>query len=74
MWIPKGYIAHIGEYPVMAQYLIYDEYNGEIIWTNDTNKAFVFSTKERLVEICKRFNIKDYHIRIVIMTDMGYNA
>jgi hypothetical protein len=70
MWQVKGYIVHIGHYPDTAKYLIYDDYEQDIRWTSVSNDAWVFQTKDYCEFICDKFGIKEYSIRVVVITDM----
>jgi hypothetical protein len=71
MWIPKGYIVHTGNYPDTTEYLIYDDYEDKIRWTEDSNNAVIFKTLDYCAFICEKFGIKDYSVRIVVMSDMA---
>lgn len=76
MWKLRGYIAYAGVYPISAKYLIYDQYNEELIWVDDSNNAEIFSSVGYIKEVLSRFpeiNMNDINFRTVIMTDEPYN-
>ena len=70
MWTIRGFIVHKGHYPDTAEYLIYNDYEREVTWTDDSNQATIFDTKDYIKWLCKEFGITEYLIRMVIMSDI----
>lgn len=70
MWTIEGYIIHKGEYPITAEYLIYDK-EENIEWTDDSNIAHVFNSIDDAKKFISNFNTTDYKIRLVVRTDIA---
>ena len=64
MWTIEGYIIHRGVYPISAEYLIGNDPEKEIKWTDDSNIATVFDTVNQAKELISNFNNIDYKNRI----------
>lgn len=72
MWKNYGFIAHRGHYPESAEYLVYNDFKGEVTWTSESNDAFISQTRHFIKWLCAEFGIKDYSIRMVVLTDTEF--
>jgi len=71
MWTIEGYIVHKGEYPITAEYLLYNNEENKIEWTDDSNIAHVFNSVNDAKKFIPDFDTAEYKIRLVVRTDIA---